>query len=152
MNYAEARQRKSDKRWDWTTKNGRVWPTGYCAGWIVWTPELAARVSLPLAVLQAEQTKEQPYRAKYHTDGHESREDAERCFYEYSLDHLKTVTMARHRVPCVFPGCAEWTQTALESPGMGGLFPLVELCAEHCTRAAVERIHPFGGGLRLIHS
>lgn len=31
MNYYDARQRKSDNRWDYTCMNGdRVWPVGYC--------------------------------------------------------------------------------------------------------------------------
>lgn len=31
MNYAQARQRESDKRWDWTTMNdGRVWRSAPC--------------------------------------------------------------------------------------------------------------------------
>lgn len=32
MNYAQARQRQSDGRWDWTTMNdGRVWPSAPCS-------------------------------------------------------------------------------------------------------------------------
>lgn len=32
MNYYDARQRKTDKKWDYTCMNdGRIWPVGYCA-------------------------------------------------------------------------------------------------------------------------
>lgn len=31
MNYYDARQRESDKKWDYTKMNdGKVWPVGYC--------------------------------------------------------------------------------------------------------------------------
>lgn len=154
MNYAEARQRKDDLRWDWTNMNDkRVWPVGYCAGWRDWTEDMAKRIGMSLEDIKRRQdTEDGPTKGKFHGDGHATKEEAERCFYEYSLDRVQQASLKGTQKVCQFPGCGDWTSHALESPGMDGLFPPTMLCHAHRNREGLMQVHPFQGGIQLIHS
>lgn len=160
MNYAEARERQADHRWDWTNKrDNQVWAVGYCGGWHDWTDEQAARVGMPRDTLQADkETRDGPFRAKFHTDGHATKEEAERCFYEHSLDRVHEIenSSIQHRcsVPLPLPGsfCDAWTTKGLESPGYGGCFQVTWLCDAHRNREGLVVAHPFQKGLSMIHS
>lgn len=87
MNYDKARQRVSDQTdvggpWDWTTVNdGRIRPTGYCAGWPGNWPSGVPRVPGWDAWL----ANEEPLREKYHDNGHPTEEDAERLVIEHNM-------------------------------------------------------------------
>lgn len=158
MNYEQARERQADHRWDWTNmRDGSVWAVGYCGGWNDWTPEQAARVGMPMAALQADlEKKDGPFREKFHTDGHATKEEAERCFYEYCLDRVREAEIASAQYRCRFPlesgQCGAWTSKALESPGYSGCFEPTFLCDDHRTREGLRAVRPFHPGLCLIHS
>jgi hypothetical protein len=151
MNTELAAQRP-DGRWHWTINNPRC-PKGYCRGWQDWTQEQADRIGMPLEYLQKKQEEEDgPFREKFHTDGHETKEDAERCYYEYCLDHAREGTMSDQQCHCRFPDCEEWSQKYLGNPGLDGIFNLVVLCDEHRNREGLEAAHPFVPGIWIHHS
>lgn len=152
MNYDEARQRK-DGRWDWTSRNGdHIHPVGYCAGWMDWTAEQAERVAMPLEYLQKEQErKDGPFRQKFHTDGHATQEEAERCFYEYCLDHAAEREWDQAQ-QCDFPGCETFTRKTLHPQFMGSVVSFTHLCDEHRNREGLQAARPFRGGMEVMHS
>ena len=136
MNYYDARQRQTDKRWDYTCQNdGRVWPVGYCAGYhepkddgiVRWREDERQRVIAN--------------KDKYHRDGHATDEEARECYRLYLLDNdVQEMTFAEAQHPCVAPvgesKCNVWTQKALEIRH-GGHYPL---CDEHRNRETLEKL------------
>lgn len=149
MNYAQARQRQSDLRWDWTVANKRAgtYPSGYCGGWSYdrWLAD-PTNLVMPRQLLEREAAARRPFQAKYHTDGHATREEAERCHYEYALDlELQEGTIRpdeQHR--CQAPDCAEWTQHYLSLGAYRAQTTF--LCDAHRTRDVFAALHPFSPG------
>lgn len=155
MNYDEARQRERDGRWDWTTANRRLgtFPDGYCAGWYTWTQADADRLAMPLDRLLEEQEKDHgAYRAKFHTDGHATKEEAERCYYEYSADHLYESGPWSPEQKCRYPECRQLAEMGLENRGYAGCFSLMLLCNVHRTVEVMRELQPFKPDMRHIHS
>lgn len=130
MNYYEARQREKDKRWDYTRRNdSRIWPVGYCGGW-------RFDREPPPGLHNWEQTKAkyEPFRANYHTDGHETREEAEACYRRYELDtELHFGTLLNQRLRCDV--CEQFTDGTANTRHFHAI-----VCAAHQTREAVERL------------
>jgi hypothetical protein len=87
MNYYEALQRQTDKRWDYTQRrDGQTRAVGYCAG---------------------------NGAAPHHEDGHETADEARECYKRFILDKLVklefgTTEDTQHR--CEVEGCEGWTQ------------------------------------------
>lgn len=86
-------RRESTNRWDYTSRtNSRPpHPIGYCGGWREETPEELAEMSRRLGAdliesMKAERAKSEPFREKYHCDGHETADEAIACFDTYLLD------------------------------------------------------------------
>jgi hypothetical protein len=146
VNYYEARQR-TDGRWDWTRMNDRqVWPDGYCHAYREWTPEKVQQLGLPAEVAAKYEAEQAPFRAKYHADGHPTREEAERCHYEYELDHAREGQTSDQQFRCRI--CKAWTQSFLQI----GDYNLIQLCDEHRNRAGLEQAWPFSPGMRVMSS
>lgn len=157
MNYAEARQRQSDGRWDWSVRNGAVIrPSGYCAGPPPDDPGL-----IPAEHWRAHLEKIAPFRTKYHADGHATKEEAELCFYGYELDqHLHEVSCPpSEQHACQVPAetsdepardCGVWTQKAFAIGSYST--DLTWLCDAHRTRQVFEALHPFRPGRSRIYS
>lgn len=148
MNYEQARERKADGRWDWTNMNdGIIWATGYCAGFEPMA-EICAAIGMPVNPAEAE--RHDRFKDKYHRGGHATREEAERCHYDYVLDNelreFEISPNAQHK--CEMPGCANWTQKGMHV----GNWELHLLCDEHRNRAGVEAVKPFKAGTQEIHS
>jgi hypothetical protein len=116
MNYAEARQRESDKRWDWTVRNDdRIWRSEPCSG---------------------------------HEDGHETREEAERHFWEWEMAQPFSVFVEeRHLRRCEI--CNEWTDARVR---MYDGYKTLVLCSIHQNRLSIEQLYPFAPGRALIYS
>ena len=146
MNYSAARQRK-DGRWDWT-RNGHA--DGYCYAWKEWGDEQVARV-----FGSGERARERyeefakPYRAaaaagKFHDTGHETKEEAVACHKAFELDFNLRVREddpeARSQHRCRFPGCNAWTSGYVQI----GAYCIIQLCADHRTREAVEQVYQHG--------
>ena len=150
VNYYQARQRTPDGRWDWTCQNDeRIWADGYCGGY-PWTPErLAAfRARFPGLPLGRELADAEVLRDRYHEDGHTTREEAERCFHQYQLDHLEARKAADIWKVCAADGCEQLTPHVLAFRHGPEWF----LCGVHRTRETVEQLAPFRPGLTVASS
>ena len=117
MNYFGARQRESDRRWDFTQKrDGSIWPVGYCSG----KSEFSGS----------------------HEDGHASADEACACYRKYLLetsarfDEDRAASNTQHR--CEAPDCTEWTS------GVGMVDDTYRwwLCAQHRTHEMLEKLMP----------
>lgn len=154
MNYAQARQRQTDSRWDWTVANRRTgtYPAGYCGGW-KYDEWLAKDDGLvPREHLAQEAERCRPFQAKYHTDGHATKEEAERCHYEYEMDvELREMSEGRDtQHGCQAQECSAWTSKALGLGGYGTHHTW--LCDEHRTREIFATLHPFSPGVTEAYS
>lgn len=153
VNYDCARQRK-DGRWEWTTGNVRtgIRAVGYCAGWIEWTQEMADRIGFALDYLRQRQNEtDGPFREKFHRNGHATKEEAERCFYDFCLDHAGEQDWVP-RGKCEFPGCGETAVKAFGMPREDSVIPFAFLCDAHRNRAGLEAAHPFEAGIQITHT
>lgn len=86
-----------------------------------------------------------------HDDGHATKEEAERHFYDWELDQLQELkgpSSTQHR--CQSPGCQTFTDIALAIGGHIGVH--FWLCKDHRTRGEVARIYPFTPGLTITSS
>lgn len=116
MNYYEALQRETDKRWDYTQRrDGRTWPIGYCRGWDESPREdlLEQYGEDRGEMIHRAQEERRPHQARYHENGHETSEEACECYKSYLLDqHVRLdgaqTVDTQHR--CEVDGCDEWTQ------------------------------------------
>ena len=135
-------KKRDDGRYDYTrewTRGPRweagVMPLGYCAGWSEETKaSMAARLGPELASL-AHNTQERSRAniAEYHTDGHETSEEACACYKRYLLDNdiIPGITLVGNSMRCQV--CDEWTR---ETVTVGGT--TYGLCRTHDRRRSVE--------------
>lgn len=91
MRHLKARQREEDGLWDFTARRGdSAYPIGYCAG--------------------EGTTDEGEY--GYHDDGHETAEEAERCYHEYRLqERTELMESPDTKRQCEVEGCGTWTRS-----------------------------------------
>lgn len=151
MNYYGARQREKDGRWDYTCKNDdRIWPVGYCHEYRPWTPDKVFWLPEDSRAEQAAryEAEQAPFQAKYHGDGHATREEAERCYWEYELDNAKATAVEGAQYPCAV--CRAWTQRGY-STGQGHMTTTL-LCDAHRNRAGLEQARPFRPGTTVMSS
>lgn len=86
MNYYQARQRESDKRWDFTVRNDDdIRAVGYCHPYESWSEEKAREFGVPFASQAC--ARSASFAHRHHADGHETAEEATECYREYLLDH-----------------------------------------------------------------
>lgn len=135
MQHACARLR-TDGRWDWTVKHdGVVRPARYCAGWSALDPDA------PTAALLADwQGREAPLQGRYHTDGHATAEEAERCAWMWERDHVQ-VQLVGWVEPCVATGCDEPGRWRVKDS-----WGAIPACEAHATVDTWEALHPFRPG------
>lgn len=153
MNYYEARQRKADKKWDFTVMNdGHVRPMGYCIPWErieesakYYEERLGGRASEIL-------DKASPFKDKHHSHGHDTKEEAEACYKDYLLDHKLKFTDAS-----IAPGYTtppSWPCIECGDP-TSKLFSVDSeekkpICSTHANRDTVAK--HFEGPSRIISS
>lgn len=82
--------------------------------------------------------------------GHETQEEAERHFYDYSLDQVKETGVSW--TACEYPDCPNPTQRALGNLGFWLALSSTPLCDEHRTKECLVEVYPFHAGMALIHS
>jgi hypothetical protein len=136
MNYYQARQREKDGRWDYTKRNDDdIHPVGYCAGWREW---------LTLANLTEEanehykrqwEAKVLLHRDKYHSDGHQTPEDAAECYKRYLLDQQLSLGRENHSSMHKCRVCGEFTHLFAEIDSQVWI-----LCEHHNNRETVETL------------
>ena len=112
MNYYGPRQRESDGRFDYTVANRRsgTRAIGYCTEF-----RLVGAESLPEEIIAQANARIEKHKAKYHTDGHATADEACACYKEYLLDCWEDEFA--HRGADRWKGaqhqcreCKEWTQ------------------------------------------
>ncbi len=148
MNHYSAKQRESDKRWDYTCGNRRTgtYPVGYCAGWK--DPSDFGDLSkdpIVLAHVVREVEEMKLLQDSFHKNGHATAEEARSCYRRYLLatqsriwhpDKLTSKPDTLHR--CELPGCEEFTAGFAEVGQSYRWF----LCGTHCTAESVEKLMP----------
>ena len=131
MQYFTAKQRESDKRWDYTVQwNERITPIGYCR----------AYKSFDTTGIPVSEETQSEYTAtahKHHTDGHATIEEACNCYKQYTLDHRLRLgaTMSDQLQRCRV--CQEWT----DKFAVIGDSCLIVLCPEHNNRETVDSLY-----------
>jgi hypothetical protein len=153
LNYEGARQRKNGY-WDWAVTNSRMgtYPTAYCAGWTVWSEETARLLNTTISALERDQVRRHGHvRGKFHVNGHPTKQDAERCYYEFCLDHLQEFERPDIQRCCQV--CTAWTSKGLHEIEIGGWFMSpVWLCDDHRTVDHVRHLIPFSEGMSSAYS
>lgn len=137
MNYLDARRRTADGRWDYTNMNdGQIHAIGYCAGWRPFTGD---ETWLPGGKAEADRlnAEEEPFRVKYHEDGHATEAEARYCYRTYLLDRRASRSKASNqqfrRIEC-----GGWTQDMVQV----GAYWFKPLCETHPLREALEKHYP----------
>jgi len=80
---------------------------------------------------------------------HPAKVEAERHFYDYCLGRTEEISSQD------WNGCAACdtpTKFALGNRGLWMMFKPTPLCDTHRTNARLEELHPFSGGMQLVHS
>lgn len=86
-----------------------------------------------------------------HEDGHATKIEAERHFYDHEVAHLievKSASMTMH--PCDAPGCATFAHRGYV--GQKLFKETTWLCNLHMVRDVMPGIHPFKEGIDLWES
>lgn len=136
MNHSCAMQRK-DGRWVYT-RNGRPW--GYCQEYA----QIPADAKyLPAKMIAEHNAKMEPLKAKFHTDGHATEEEACECYKRFLLDTQLRLAKSepenasqqnRCRVCGKFTACYATV----------GPYRMFILCPEHQTRECVASLLKVG--------
>jgi len=82
-----------------------------------------------------------------HPEGHTTKEEAERCFYEYVLKNLKEFEVKFAQFKCEI--CDNWTSKGLETAisSRSAYF-----CDEHRNKESWIKSHPFTPDIKIISS
>lgn len=140
MNHLAPRQRQADGRWDFTTANKRtgVCAIGYCGGWHeTLDPGVAERLGEGFVYHWKQDVERlRPFKDKFHTDGHATKDEAVACHREFTLDtKRRDFEDAHEQRRCRV--CESWTQHRVSVDG-----EIFDLCPEHSTREAVSALYP----------
>lgn len=140
MNHYAAQQREFDGRWDYTITNDKhVRPVGYCRGYVEFTAEDGSHMGMTPAQIEEYNNDLRGRKDKYHTGGHETKEEACACYRQYLLDiRLRFVEddpAADTQHKCV--ECEAWTSGSAEIRE-----DCWYLCKEHRTREIAEKLMP----------
>jgi hypothetical protein len=128
--------------WDYCCSNrhGGAYPVGYCAGWSERTKEQFEK-DFPGhgEVFFKDQERRRPFKEKYHTDGHKTREEAIECYRQYEIDTRSGVgSTGKTHQPCL--ECGELTNRVLTIRGLRSY----RICAKHDDHKALLRHHRGG--------
>jgi hypothetical protein len=139
-------QRQGNGRFDMTVSSdeeGWAHAIGYCTGWRG-DPDEAECERLTKMFgegfaerLQAEWKERLPFKDKFHTDGHATREEAAACYRQYELDcEIRFWDSKSEQKKCQV--CEVWTTHRAE---LGeSLSRHFILCPEHATREQVATL------------
>ena len=137
MNYYRARQRADGSGWAWTTMNdGHVRASDSCVTWPEGPPADVAEALAGIKPIGPDHV-------------HATREEAERCYFEWEATNLRELTWKDAQHPCQYPGCDIWTQKAVEAPHST---KIADLCDDHRNADGWKAVHPFVPGLEIASS
>lgn len=135
MRHYSAIQR-SDGKWDYTCGNRA---TGYCHDYMPMVEQLAKYMS------KQQLDNFEANKDKYHSCGHDSKQEACNCYKQYNLDHYLTFTDDKPKsdvstyvytqYKCEI--CGDWTNGHADV----GYYVRFNLCASHRSREFVERLY-----------
>ena len=117
--------------------NEDVHPVGYCAGWTYDTPAPRWMGAGMEEMLRKERERALPFREKFHTNGHRSRDEACGCYRAFLLD-LRTTYDGRfddRQEKCL--ACHAWTQGYATVEGT----EVFVLCDAHRDRGTLETLY-----------
>lgn len=87
----------------------------------------------------------------HHMDGHATKEEAERHFYDNELNNLRDVwSNSNAQMKCEVKSCGAWTQEGLVSTHL--FLTPIWLCDVHRDAEEIELIHPFSPGTEIWSS
>lgn len=131
MRHEKARPRQSDGRFDYTSeRQGEIHAIGYCSA----APALESFERLGIHASEEYKRQLAENAEKFHTDGHETAEEACECYWQYLLDfrlqfHEQIEELHRCKV------CSEWTGKSVSVDSRHW-----DLCDKHCNRDEVEKL------------
>lgn len=134
-----------DGRWFSTCKMGKnIFLVGYCILYIQRSPEMCK--SMNLEYDKQLEKKLEVYQDKYHLNGHDTKEEANKCYYNYMLDNeLKHVHIDDWQASACHI-CGKLSVNGIE-PDIGNF---IWLCSQHYNRKEIEIIVPFNPDLLVI--
>lgn len=130
MRHLLALQRK-DGRWDFVCmRKDTVRPVGYCREY-----DAIDVMNYPLS--DEEQHHMRSFAHKYHTDGHDTAEEAQECYKRYLLDQRLRLgqRMSNQQQKCRI--CDAWTDQFVTI----GASTLYVLCSQHNNRESVAELY-----------
>ena len=80
-------------------------------------------------------------------EGHNTKEEAERCFYEYEIKKLYETSFSM-RDKCSVKSCKAFTDKALTPDG----YSIAHLCKKHRNIKTYRKLFPFKPGRQIISS
>lgn len=80
--------------------------------------------------------------------GHATKEEAEKCFYDYEINNLYTSKMMSYE-KCQVKKCGKLTNLSL-SPKRS--YSMTFLCKKHCNKKGYMQANPFAKGITIISS
>lgn len=133
MNHLAARQRDKDKRWDYTckTSHGLIYPIGYCMPYNIIDPD---KEGSTLIASEEYKQKVRDNKDLYHSDGHETEEEAQQCYKNYLLDEARYNShMIDQMLRCEI--CREFTDLVVHVDNRTFI-----LCEEHNNREGLNSV------------
>lgn len=126
-------QRIKSKRWDYACSNSSgTYPLGYCSGF----PKPAEAGSTFEAMAKVSIERAEPFREKYHEDGHATSGEAVACYEGFLLDQrLRFFDDPTSQERCEV--CDLWTQGRGDFTGTTR-YTLLVLCKDHQAREHAE--------------
>lgn len=159
MNYDEARPLADGSGWHWTSQNDGLsrmaWPCRRAADGVEFRfgGLSGARIGagLPPMLTAMRNGSVVPDDEAWVTcEPHTTREEAERHYYDASLDAASEWDCSW--TACEVPECPNPTQKMLGNMRLGRHFNATPLCDEHRTHEQLASLHPFAPGMQVIHS
>lgn len=132
MRHYDAKQRLSSMKWDYACGNH---PVGYCAGYREFTEKDSF---LPEQIRTTENEKMLANKEKYHTEGHDTEEEARLCYKQYLLDNRLRLNPEQTN-PSQLNKCRVCGEFCSGYATIGEC-EMYFLCKEHCNRDEVDKL------------
>ena len=137
MRHLTPAQRETSKRWDYIiSHNGISYPIGYCGGWT--HPDKLQKDLGEFPLPDGHRKQMLDHQKQYHTNGHETEQDACECYQDYLLDfHMSIHDIETQQFKCVI--CDVWTDRIVHVESHR-----FQLCPRHSTRETIKGLFRVG--------